>query len=476
MQKIKKNFRMRVLYLLVLTIFCFSNASIANELPDSVSQAINQSNISSEQLSASVIAIDDGDLALAWRDNKQVSPASTAKIITTLMGLEILGPHWRWKTQFIAHGHIKKGILNGNLVIIGGGNPGYVIEDLWRDLWILKMRGLKKITGDIIIDRSLFAKLPSSIAFDSESRRPYTKEADSALLNYQSVTFSITPNQNTGLATVAAMTPINKLKAPRTIKLDTANPKCIQWRQRMAVDAHKEWQPHFMGKFPADCPEKFFSYTIDNANDYWQSTLATLMPQAGIDFKGKVRSGVAPEAQQVLLVSDSDDLATVTRTTNKFSNNVTARHIFLTTGLVASGQKQGATYTMARTTLDAWLKNIGIEDPVYLENGSGLSRFSSVTARAMTAILRYGVTHPRGNEWISSLPIAGFDGTMKKREAAMGHAYIKTGLLNNVKTIAGIVYAKSGKRYAIFASLLGPGATEAEQVHDALIDWVYTEG
>ena len=94
----------------------------------------------------------------------------------------------------------------------------------------------------------------------------------------------------------------------------------------------------------------------------------------------------------------------------------------------------------------------------------------------MTQLIVYGWKSPRMPEWISSFPISGVDGTMKKRLVAPGYGYIKTGLMNNVKSAGGMIQARSGKRYAVFAAVQGQNATKTDAPIDRLIEWIYFNG
>ena len=129
-----------------------------NFLPPTVSDALRSENLEKNQMVASVVALDGGRLSLNWRDRVKVIPASTEKMVTTLAALEFLGPDWRWKTSFYYTGEISDGVLIGTLFIKGGGDPKYVVENLWRDLSRLKSMGINHIAGDVVIDRSYFEK------------------------------------------------------------------------------------------------------------------------------------------------------------------------------------------------------------------------------------------------------------------------------------------------------------------------------
>lgn len=478
MQKFIKISHLITLFLLSICLYSPFSFSANQKLPTSVRIALQKNHLSTQQLFASVKPLDGGQLRLNWQANRKVSPASTEKIITTLAALETLGPNWRWSTQFLLDAAPDNGKLKGSLYVLGGGDPTYVIENLWRDLHAMKLKGLREIQGNIVLDRSLFSYNQSLVSFGSDIQRPYMKEADAALLNYQAVTLDIQPDPQNNVAKITATPILNGLKVPKTVKLTDSYANCEGWRHTLKLNLDNEWEPTFDGEFPRSCPNKKLSYVIRDPLTYWQALLTPLMKEVGIRWKGNVIEGPIPEKALLFYTAYSEDLVHISRLTNKYSNNVLARHIYLTFGLQQHEQKRSATYAMARLSLQKWLKeNVRINPhSVFVDNGSGLSRESYVTAQAMTDIIRYGWRSPRMPEWLSTFPVSATDGTMRKRQVAPSSAYIKTGLLNGVKSIAGVVQAKSGKRYAIFGVVQGEQATSTDAPLDALIQWVYLKG
>jgi D-alanyl-D-alanine carboxypeptidase/D-alanyl-D-alanine-endopeptidase (penicillin-binding protein 4) len=111
-----------------------------------------------------------------------------------------------------------------------------------------------------------------------------------------------------------------------------------------------------------------------------------------------------------------------------------------------------------------------------LENGSGLSRNERISADHLARLLAHAWASPLMPEFIASLPLAGVDGTMKKRLDAAGSAHIKTGSLAGARSIAGYVRAASGRRYAVVALINHPNAGAAQAAHDALLRWIYQNG
>ena len=458
---------------------CFLSGNVfsAEKLPQSVLSQLTALDLKPSQMAVSVRALDGGALALDWQSAKHVSPASTEKIMTTLVALELLGPHYQWYTDFGYEGVIEDGVLKGTLHIRGGGDPQYTIEDLWKDVGYLRARGIVRIEGDIVIDRTLFSVTPKEGDFDHQASRPYNKEADAALLNYQSVSLKLEPDPEAGFALVTATPALVGLSYPQTVKL-TRHKSCYQWRQKLEADVSDPLTPVFEGGFPKGCESKTFSYLVPEANQYWQAAIAPIFAQHQIVWTGAVRDGLYTDQVQPLLRSYSDDLASIVRLTNKFSNNVFARHLFLTAGLESAARTLPATYELARETVSDWMtQTVGVQNnDFFIDNGSGLSRKSFVTARAMTQVIAHGWQSPRMPDWIASFPISGMDGTMMKRPVATGSAYLKTGLISGVKSVAGIIQAQSGHRYAVFAVVQGAKATYSDEPIDHLIDWVYREG
>lgn len=478
MQKILKFSLLLPIFALSICFYSTNSFSAPQKLPTSVQKALKKSHISSRQLAVSVRPLDGGKVKLNWRAAQKVSPASTEKIITTLAALETLGPNWRWRTQYLTDEPMDDGVIDGPLYIRGGGDPTYVIERLWRDLSVMKAQGLEKIRGDIVIDRTLFATDKTSVQFGEEVHRPYMKEADAALINYQAVTFHFEPDYEKGIAHITATPALKGFEAPKSVKLVASNANCVGWRHALKLNLKNEWEPTFDGGFPKSCPAKDISYIFSNPESYWQALLEPLLDEMDISWRGDVVKGVIPDKANPLYTAYSDDLVNVSRLTNKFSNNVLARHIYLTLGLIANDEKSGADYPMARSALQNWLTESVKVKPgtVYVDNGSGLSRESFVTASAMTQIIAYGWKSPRMPEWVSTFPVSATDGTMRRRQVAPGSAYIKTGLLNGVKSVAGVIQAKSGKRYAIFGVVEGERATSTDAPLDAVIQWVFLKG
>jgi D-alanyl-D-alanine carboxypeptidase/D-alanyl-D-alanine-endopeptidase (penicillin-binding protein 4) len=179
------------------------------------------------------------------------------------------------------------------------------------------------------------------------------------------------------------------------------------------------------------------------------------------------------------------------RDINKFSNNVMARQLFLTLGqkvmrsgipgdggsATVNGKNGGATTAQADEVVRAWLEGKTLRMPeLVLDNGSGLSRRERLSADSTSRLLQAAWKSPVMPELMASLPLLAVDGTMRKRlrdGSAAGQAHIKTGSLEGVKTMAGYLLDKSGRRQVVVFFVNHPHAAAAQPAQDALLQWVY---
>ncbi|WP_297612173.1 D-alanyl-D-alanine carboxypeptidase [uncultured Sutterella sp.] len=483
------------------------------KLPDKLLQAARRLRVDPAGIAVSVVPVEDPKRpVLSWRADAMEPPASTAKLVTTLAALEVLGSSYRWRTNFyVREMPDRNGLLRGGLFIRGGGDPALVLEDFALEVDRLAQKGIRRIDGNIVIDRSHF-NIPNVDpgAFDGRRSRPYNLQPDAALLNYRNLSFELTPDVKAGVARVVVFPPLAGVSYPKTIRLGKGG--CGDWKSALAFRVNDlgkgKKRVVFNGRYPSACGVKNFNVIAFEANEYFERLFRALWERDGRTWRGKVVSGKVPEDGKLFLTRLSPTLGEITALTNKWSNNPMARHIFLTLGArrveeeleakaseeeeaaKASGASKkdarsgddkrlqfprGATLGDARAELSDWMTSRGIPaSEIIIDNGSGLSRTSHVSARAMTDLLSAGWNGPYMPEYLASLPITGRDGTMVRRKAAPEEGRIKTGYLENVRSIGGYVHALDGRRYAVYASVTGaknvPGGIK---FLDAVIEWVY---
>lgn len=447
---------------------------VSTLLPESVTTALKAANLPPSALGIAVVPLSGAGLVLAVNEHQPMNPASTMKLVTTLAGLELLGPQYQWRTDVLTAAPLRNGVLEGDLWLRGRGDPQLVIEDLWLLVQRLRGVGLREIRGNLMLDRSAFEAAPHDPgAFDGEALRPYNAGPDALLLNYKAVSFHFVVDQENKQARVYALPALAGMAVPATVR-GAAGP-CNDWRARLAGDFTDPLRPQFRGTYPLACGDRVWHVSALDTAQYIDALFRGLWESSGGVWRGRVREGsVPPEATQ-LARHESKPLAEVIRDINKYSNNVMARQLFLTLG--AETTRRPANTERAQRAVADWLVAKGLDRREFvLENGAGLSRVERLTAAGLTRLLQGAFVSPWMPEFISSLPILGVDGTMRRRQGAVGSAHIKTGLLADTRAIAGYVLAASGRRYAVVAFVNHPNAGAGQPALDALLSWIYVQG
>jgi D-alanyl-D-alanine carboxypeptidase/D-alanyl-D-alanine-endopeptidase (penicillin-binding protein 4) len=466
---------LRCLALFVLSLPAFLAQA---QLPPTVAQALAAARIPSGSVAAVVQEAGVERATLSVNAAAPMNPASVMKLVTTYAALELLGPAYRWKTEAWAGGPLRDGLLEGDLVLKGGGDPKLDLEAFWMLLRSLRGKGLREIRGDLVLDRSYFEHAQGDPGrFDGDAFRPYNVLPDALLVNYKSLRFAFAPEPEHGTVRLYVEPRPPALEVVNTLRLaGGACPEGSAFREMLKF-SFEPARPRatFTGQYPASCGEKDLNVALLEPNDHVAGMMRQLWPEMGGAWSGAVREGSTPPDARLLHTQESPTLAEIVRDTNKFSNNIMARHIFLTLGAEDAGAP--ANSQKAFSAIRNWLARKGIAAPeLVMENGSGLSRAGRISAASLAALLQSAWRSPMMPELISSLPVAAVDGTMRKRlrgEGVAGQAHIKTGFLSDTRAIAGFVLDRSGRRQVVVMLVNHPNAREAQPAMDALLRWVY---
>jgi D-alanyl-D-alanine carboxypeptidase/D-alanyl-D-alanine-endopeptidase (penicillin-binding protein 4) len=251
-------------------------------------------------------------------------------------------------------------------------------------------------------------------------------------------------------------------------------------------------QPHgdsvvLQGGYPMGCGEREQNLSVMPHTRYVSALFNAIWKELGGSLQGKERDGLVGFNAKLFSTHRSEPLSAVIRDINKFSNNVMARQLFLTLGGAGPAMDEVTSSTAAFNvhplniersvfTLQTWLARNEMDfNELVLENGAGLSRMERISAAHMAQLLQHAFDHPLSAELQASLPILGVDGSVKRRlreSPAAGHAHLKTGTLEGVKTMAGYVKSKNGKEWIVVFFINHPYAKGGQEAQDALIEWV----
>jgi D-alanyl-D-alanine carboxypeptidase/D-alanyl-D-alanine-endopeptidase (penicillin-binding protein 4) len=274
------------------------------------------------------------------------------------------------------------------------------------------------------------------------------------------------------VAVVSSEPALDDMQVDATVPL--SNGPCGDWRATLKATLGDATRLRFAGAYPLSCGERSWALASPDARQYSARLLATLWRRGGGVLGGAVREGAAPAGVAPTFELVSPPLADIVRDINKFSNNVMAQQVFLTLGLALNGTGARTTPDDGRRALEAWLRERQGEslDGVVIDNGSGLSRQTRVSAALLARVLQRAWSSAVMPELMASLPASGVDGTLRRvKSARAGRAHLKTGSLRDVQALAGYALGASGKRYVLVAIVNHPNAGAARPALEALVQW-----
>jgi len=463
------------------------------QLPEPVTRLLAEQGMTPQAVSALVLRGDQ--VVLAHLADRPMQPASTMKLVTTLVSLEQLGPVFRGRTELLSNADLSKGVLKGDLVLRGGADAdlsGEVLEGMLR---ALRNAGIERIAGNLVLDRSLFSPARSDVGlppFDESPEAYYNVIPDALLVNKNMLQVDMrSTDKRLRLDMQPALAGVTITSHMQLIEAD-----CAKWEDGWKLPqtvraAGGKLEVVLQGTYPKNCA-RTNSINVLERDDYIDGLFRLKWKQLGGKLSGKTVAASAPPDARLLAEHRARALPEVVRDTNKPSDNALARTLFLSLGALEADPLLGSrplpamadqsTYTRADGAVRNWMRAHGIDDSgLVMENGSGLSRIERISPVQMGSLLRAGLRSNWAPEFMASMPIAATDGTMRRRlngSPAAGRARLKTGTLRNVVAVAGYVPDANGVQNVVVAmvndELAGDGRGRA--VVDALVDWVAKSG
>lgn len=466
----------------ILAALALASAGVASAqstlttLPEPIQQTLRGSGIPHAAIGAWVQEIGAARPSLAVNADLPMNPASVMKLVTTFAGLEILGPSYTWRTDFLARG-VAGDTIEGDLHLRGSGDPKLTLESFWSLVRTLRLRGVREIRGDLVLDRTAYEAAEIDPGrFDNEPLRPYNVGPDPLLVNFKAVRFTFLPDPEKGTWNVVAEPKLPQIDTSATIRLAPGG--CGDWRANLKADVQngpRQARIAFGGSIPAACGERAWYVSLLSHQTYVHGLFRALWEEQGGVFRGGLREGPVPADARLLASAESQPLTEIVRDVNKWSNNVMARQVFLT--LSAEVMKLPGRTDRSSRAVHSWLQQKGLNQPdLVMENGSGLSRIERISPQGMGRMLIAAFRSPVMPEFISSMPLVAYDGTMQRRArlgGMAGQAHIKTGSLNDVRSLAGYVLDRAGRRHVVVFFVNHPNAGASIAAQDAILRWVH---
>lgn len=447
------------------------------QLPSKVADALKSAGIPQASVAVYVQPVDAVAPTITHNADKSLNPASVMKLVTTTAGLDLLTPSYRWKTEVYRDSSLENGVLNGNLIIKGYGDPSFKAQEFWRLLMSLQQAGVNEIKGDLVIDKSYFANsVGNRKTFDNETWRAYNAEPSAFLVNGRNTSFKFVAIGDR--VVVSQEFELPEVQIINNMKLSQG--PCGEWRSRFGYTVEQKEHASivtFNGFFSPECGERYLELSVFDDEKYAFYTFKKLWQELGGKFNGSLKIQELPVNATKILEQVSEPLGYVIRDINKWSNNLMARQLLLT--LAAEKVGLPADEAKGAMAITAWLAQKNLQfDELLIENGSGLSRIERISAQHLGQLLVSAYNSAIMPELLASLPILAQDGTIKKRlngSQVDSRARLKTGSINGVSAIAGYVIDSQNMRHVVVMLVNHARAGASRDAQDALIEWAYQQ-
>jgi D-alanyl-D-alanine carboxypeptidase/D-alanyl-D-alanine-endopeptidase (penicillin-binding protein 4) len=401
--------------------------------------------------------LEEGTELFALDPDRPMVPASTQKLLTGAAALRVLGPAHELETVFLATTPLdRKGVLKGDLVVVGGGAPDLTAAELWNAVRELHARGLRVVEGGLLGDDSAHA--PPGRPRDwpgAKNHNPYNAPGGALGVNWNALRVDVRPGPSAGAPARAELYPLREVALLEVrAKTGGARPR-IQVERRFAEGRNRIV---VRGTLPPGAETVSDYVALEDPTGSFLLALRELLSLEGIEVKGELRRGPAPPEAVELYRHPSRPVAELVRAMLKYSNNQMAETLLRDTAALATGGP-GSTEAGLAAVADM-LGEWGVpSEGLVLADGSGHSRKNRLTTRALVELLRAAARDPLvGPELLAALPIAGEDGTLHSRPypGGRGELRAKTGSLTGVHALAGHLRTSDGRR-AVFALLAEDG-------------------
>ena len=449
-------------------------------VPAAIAEALASSGLPPQAVGLVVAPVAAGPPHLALGADRPLQPASTVKLLTTLVGLDTLGPTWRGRTRLLASGRLEDGVLDGDLILEGGGDMDLSADALRALLRRARELGVREVRGALLLDRSAFrpTRLDQGLPpFDDGPEFEYNLIPDALTVDGNLLRMEV-GSDAAGAVRILQQPALHGLKVSH--ELEPVDAPCSRWGEGWKTP---EVRPRGFGRieivlrgtWPRGC-ERPLALNLIDRDDYIARLVRQQWRDLGGAWSGPVREGSAPPDAQLLAERRSRPLGDLVRDINKVSDNARTRTLLLAIGREASGTAEEPTLRRADRAVRAWMAARGIPDAgLVLDNGSGLSRTERISAAQLEAVVRAGLTGRWAPEFLASLPVVGVDGLMRWRRADGSvpvQARLKPGGLRNVVSVAGTVHDAAGQAQIVVLILNHDKAGAGRPVIDAVLDWV----
>ena len=426
-----------------------------------------------------IVDLASGETVYAYNPDEPRVIASNSKLFTTAAALDTLGAGYLFETRFVMRGDVRDGVLEGDLGVVGGGDPHISGRDFDGDSYgafrpwaaALRERGVRRVQGDLWLADGLFESLRIHPDWPHDQlTRWYEAPVGALSFNDDCILVRVSPGPKGGPAQVELVPDLPVLRIDNTART-TSSRRAQRLLVARSEDAVVVRGAVWQGSGPSDT-----WVTIPDPVSYFGQAVKAALAEEGIEIAGRLRPvPQLPGAVWERVAVHRSDIVSVIDVTNKRSQNFYAETLAKEIG--AARCREGSWREGVRAIRE-FVVNLGVPASTFsMSDGSGMSRDNRFPPRALTTLLRHMYYHPAGREFAQSLPYGGEDNGGWKHRFALppyrGNVLAKTGTLENVSALSGYAKAVSGKTYAfslLFNRVGGDAHSAQDRIVMALVD------
>ncbi|MCZ4694298.1 D-alanyl-D-alanine carboxypeptidase/D-alanyl-D-alanine-endopeptidase [Ancylomarina euxinus] len=444
-------FTLNLSFIGYLLLVCFTASAQKQSDQKIVDRFVEQAHFKSASIGIEIRDLKTGEFLAESDSEKSLTPASTQKLVTTATALEILGADFQFRTDVFITGRIDKdGVLMGNLVIKGYGDPTLAskyfpqnnrfISSIYKEL---KNNGISQINGKLIIDNSYFkSSIPRTWIWEDIGN--YYGAVPHAL-SYRDNTYTLHFESKEA----GTLTEIKKIDSKQN---------GISFSNEVLSSTINKDRAYIFGGTASEhrliegtIPQNRSDFKVKGASSKPEivllSDLRNVLYAGGIQIK---EQSFKTKTQKTLVQFNSPPLSEIVAITNQKSINLFADHLLFQIGM---SKKNEASWLSGLEAVKEFWQSKGIDSTsLFLFDGSGLSHFNAISAKALNQILTLMNKSENAEIFFNSLPIAGKNGTLKsfgQQSDLAGNFKAKTGSMTGVRSYSGLLTKKNGQQIAI---------------------------
>lgn len=464
---------------LLCAILLYSGIALGST-PRQLPPALLHSSTHSIEQAVLVSKVSNDATLFSHNPDRLLIPASLTKLITTAAVLDTWGAAHQFTTSVFYRGRRQKDRIHGDLVLVGGGDPYLISEQMWTFASHIKNLGINTVEGNVIIDNSLFEQ--HTTRSTSSSRNAYDAPVTAFGVNFNTVAVLVVPAARVGQAASVTLFPfpLDSVQIDNRVRTVASAPRAALSVVRHRSKRGATFKITAQGRIARSSKPRTFYRSITHPDTIARDYVRNFLRQHNVRVLGKQLT-TKPTNLVPLHDIKSYPLSHIVRGLNTFSNNYIADMLIKKLGV---DKRRRGTLAAGAQQLRSWLHHhVGITSAFTLKNGSGLTAENRLSARQLVAVLHHAARRMQLlPDFLASLPASGLDGTISKRlQQHRGLIRVKTGTLTSPRTVSGLAGYYFSARHEMIAFVLlangraghpQPPITAVRAQQDRLLSWL----